>query len=88
MTDTYQLADRLVRRIGFGAMQLPGRGVFGPPRDREEALRGLRLAVEGGVNHIDTAQFYGPGVSNQLNLRGVAPLPGRSGDRVEGWYTT
>jgi len=75
VTDTYQLADRLVRRIGFGAMQLPGRGVFGPPRDREEALRVLRLAVEGGVNHIDTAQFYGPGVSNQLICEALHPYP-------------
>ena len=54
------LAGRPVGRIGFGAMQLPGRGVFGPPRDRATALAVLRRAVELGVNHIDTARFYGP----------------------------
>lgn len=66
MSDTYPLANRVVRRIGYGAMQLPGPGVMGPPRDRDEALRVLRRAVELGVNHIDTAQFYGPGVANEL----------------------
>src|SRR5436305_3783869 len=55
-----------VQRVGFGAMQLPGRGVFGPPRDREAALAVLRRAVELGVNHIDTAQYYGPDVANEL----------------------
>ena len=60
------LAGRTVARIGFGAMQLPGPGVFGPPRDREEALAVLRRAVELGVNHIDTAQYYGPDVANEL----------------------
>ena len=57
MNDTYPLADRVVRRIGFGAMQLPAPGVMGPSRGREEALAVLRRAVELGVNHIDTAQF-------------------------------
>jgi aryl-alcohol dehydrogenase-like predicted oxidoreductase len=66
VTDTYPLANRVVRRIGYGAMQLPGAGVFGPPRDRDEAIRVLRRAVELGVNHIDTAQYYGPNVSNEL----------------------
>ncbi len=60
------LAGRSVARIGFGAMQLPGPGVTGPPRDRGAALAVLRRAVELGVNHIDTAQYYGPNVSNQL----------------------
>jgi aryl-alcohol dehydrogenase-like predicted oxidoreductase len=60
------LAGRPVARIGFGAMQLPGPGVFGPPRDRDTALAVLRRAVELGVNHIDTAQFYGPDVANEL----------------------
>ena len=60
------LAGRSVRRIGFGAMQLPGPGVSGPPRDRDEALAVLRRAVELGVNHIDTAQYYGPDVANEL----------------------
>jgi pyridoxine 4-dehydrogenase len=60
------LAGRSVARIGFGAMQLPGPGVTGPPRDRDEALAVLRRAVALGANHIDTAQYYGPEVSNQL----------------------
>jgi len=57
--DTFPLDTLTVHRIGFGAMQLPGRGVFGPPRDRAEAIAVLRRAVELGVDHIDTAQFYG-----------------------------
>ena len=56
---TYPLGDREVRRIGYGAMQLPGRGVMGPPRDHDEAVRVLRRAVDLGVNHIDTAARYG-----------------------------
>jgi aryl-alcohol dehydrogenase-like predicted oxidoreductase len=55
---TATISGRPVARIGFGAMQLPGRGVFGPPRDRDAALAALRRAVELGVNHIDTAAFY------------------------------
>jgi pyridoxine 4-dehydrogenase len=62
-----------VARIGFGAMQLPGPRVFGPPRDRDEALRVLRRAVELGVNHIDTAQYYGPDVSNELIHEALHP---------------
>jgi pyridoxine 4-dehydrogenase len=69
------LAGRAVGRIGFGAMQLPGPGVTGPPRDRDEALRVLRRAVELGVNHIDTAQYYGPEVSNQLIHDALHPYP-------------
>jgi aryl-alcohol dehydrogenase-like predicted oxidoreductase len=72
---TSQLAGRPVRRIGFGAMQLPGPGVFGPPRDRGEALAVLRRAVELGVNHIDTAQYYGPDVSNELIHAALHPYP-------------
>ena len=60
------LGSRTVSRIGFGAMQLPGPGVFGPPRDRDEAIAVLRRAVELGVDHIDTAQYYGPAVANEL----------------------
>lgn len=63
---TFSLAGYDVRRVGFGAMQLPGPGVMGPPRDREQALAVLRRAVEAGVNHIDTSQYYGPDVSNEL----------------------
>ncbi len=75
MTTTYPLAGRTVSRVGFGAMQLPGPGVFGPPRDRDEALAVLRRAVELGVNHIDTAQFYGPVVANELIREALAPYP-------------
>ena len=69
------LAGRSVRRVGFGAMQLPGPGVFGPPRDRDAAVRVLRRAVELGVNHIDTAQYYGPDVSNELIRDALYPYP-------------
>ena len=69
------LAGRPVGRIGFGAMQLPGRGVLGPPRDRATALAVLRRAVELGVNHIDTAQFYGPDVANELIHAAFHPYP-------------
>jgi pyridoxine 4-dehydrogenase len=69
------LAGRSVARIGFGAMQLPGPGVFGPPRDRDEAVAVLRRAVELGVNHIDTAQYYGPDVSNELIHAALHPYP-------------
>jgi pyridoxine 4-dehydrogenase len=64
-----------VARIGFGAIQLPGPGVFGPPRDRGEALAVLRRAVELGVDHIDTAQFYGPNVANELIYEALHPYP-------------
>jgi pyridoxine 4-dehydrogenase len=74
-TDTYELAGRAVRRIGFGAMQLPGPGVFGPPRDRGGALAVLRRSVELGVNHIDTAQYYGPDVANELIREALYPYP-------------
>src|ERR1700736_2282457 len=69
------LAGRQVARIGFGAMQLPGPGVWGPPRDRGEALKVLRRALELGVDHIDTAQYYGPGVANELIREALHPYP-------------
>jgi aryl-alcohol dehydrogenase-like predicted oxidoreductase len=69
------LAGRPVRRMGFGAMQLPGPGVFGPPKDRASALAILRRAVDAGVNHIDTAQFYGPDVANELIREALHPYP-------------
>jgi pyridoxine 4-dehydrogenase len=72
---TVLLGGRPVHRMGFGAMQLPGPGVFGPPADRDGALRILRRAVEAGVDHIDTAQFYGPGVSNELIHAALHPYP-------------
>src|ERR1700678_3403609 len=73
--DTYSLGPFTVHRIGFGAMQLPGVGVTGPPRDHQEAIAVLRRAVELGVNHIDTAQFYGPDVSNELIREALHPYP-------------
>jgi pyridoxine 4-dehydrogenase len=73
--DSYPLGRCSVARIGFGAMQLPGPGVFGPPRDRDEALAVLRRAVELGVDHIDTAQFYGPDVANELIREALYPYP-------------
>ena len=71
--DTFSLAGFQVRRVGFGAMQLPGPGVMGPPRDHDEAIAVLRRAVELGVNHIDTAQYYGPDVSNELIREALYP---------------
>ena len=73
--DTVLLAGRPVHRMGFGAMQLPGPGVFGPPKDRAVALAIIRRAVEAGVNHIDTAQFYGPDVANELIHEALHPYP-------------
>jgi len=70
---TYPLADTTVSRMGYGAMQLAGPGVFGPPRDRSEAIAVLRTALELGVNHIDTADFYGPHITNQLIREALAP---------------
>ena len=64
-----------VSRIGFGAMQLPGPGVFGPPRDAATAIAVLRRAVALGVDHIDTAQYYGPGVANELIRSALHPYP-------------
>jgi len=72
----YPLGRFSVSRVGLGAMQLPGPGVFGPPRDRDEALAVLRRAVELGVDHIDTAQYYGPGVANELIREALYSYPG------------
>jgi aryl-alcohol dehydrogenase-like predicted oxidoreductase len=72
---TSLLGDKPVRRIGFGAMQLAGPGVFGPPRDPDAARAVLRRAVELGVDHIDTAQFYGPDVVNDLIRDALYPYP-------------
>jgi aryl-alcohol dehydrogenase-like predicted oxidoreductase len=69
------LSNRPVRRMGFGAMQLPGPGVLGPPKDHDAAIAVLRRAVEAGVNHIDTAQFYGPDVANELIREALHPYP-------------
>ena len=74
-SDTFALGDRLVRRLGYGAMQLAGPGVFGPPKDHDAALAVLREAVASGVNHIDTSDFYGPHVTNQLIREALHPYP-------------
>ena len=71
----YRLGPMSVSRIGFGAMQLPGPGVFGPPRDRGEAIAVLRRAAELGVDHIDTAEYYGPTVANELIRAALHPYP-------------
>jgi pyridoxine 4-dehydrogenase len=71
----YPLGNKSVWRVGYGAMQLAGDGVFGPPRDRDEAIAVLRAAVDAGVDHIDTAQYYGPGVVNGLIREALYPYP-------------
>ncbi|SDO35853.1 Predicted oxidoreductase [Methylobacterium phyllostachyos] len=72
---TFQLGDRTVKRLGYGAMQLAGPGVFGPPKDRAEAVAVLRAAVAAGVDHIDTSDFYGPHVTNQIIREALHPYP-------------
>ena len=72
---TINLGHRTVNRLGYGAMQLAGPGVFGPPKDPEAARTVLREAVASGVNHIDTSDFYGPHVTNQLIREALAPYP-------------
>jgi aryl-alcohol dehydrogenase-like predicted oxidoreductase len=70
---TFTLGNRTIKRLGYGAMQLAGPGVFGPPKDPEAALAVLREAVASGVNHIDTSDFYGPHVTNQLIRKALHP---------------
>ena len=72
---TYQVADLTFTRIGYGAMQLAGPGVFGPPKDRDTAIAVLRTAVDLGIRHIDTADFYGPHVTNEIIREALAPYP-------------
>jgi aryl-alcohol dehydrogenase-like predicted oxidoreductase len=72
---TYPLAGRAVNRLGYGAMQLAGPGVYGPPKDHAQALAVLRAALEAGVNHIDTSDFYGPHVTNQIIREALHPYP-------------
>jgi pyridoxine 4-dehydrogenase len=72
---TFMLGDRSVNRMGYGAMQLAGPGVFGPPKDRQSALAVLREAVASGVNHIDTSDYYGPHVTNQIIREALHPYP-------------
>jgi pyridoxine 4-dehydrogenase len=71
----YTLGDRTVNRMGYGAMQLAGPGVFGPPKDHAEALAVLREAIAQGVNHIDTSDFYGPHVTNRIIREALHPYP-------------
>lgn len=94
MTRTSFLGGKPINRIGFGAMQLAGRGVFGPPSDPEGARRVLRRAIELGVDHIDTSQFYGPDVVNELIRDALYPYPehlklvtkvGARRDETGGW---
>jgi pyridoxine 4-dehydrogenase len=73
--DAFTLGDRTVNRMGYGAMQLAGPGVFGPPKDHDTAIAVLREAVASGVNHIDTSDFYGPHVTNQLIREALHPYP-------------
>lgn len=72
---TFRLGDRTVKRVGYGAMQLSGPGVFGPPKDRAAAVAVLREAVASGVDHIDTSDFYGPHVTNQIIREALHPYP-------------
>ncbi len=71
----FKLGDRNVNRMGYGAMQLAGPGVFGPPKDHDAAIAVLREAVASGVNHIDTSDYYGPFVTNQLIREALHPYP-------------
>src|ERR1700752_125045 len=73
--ETYRLGDRDVRRMGYGAMRLSGPGIFGPPKDREQASAVLREAVASGVNHIDTSDYYGPHVVNEIIREALSPYP-------------
>ncbi|GAA2880411.1 aldo/keto reductase family oxidoreductase [Pseudonocardia halophobica] len=72
---TYRTGDLDLTRVGYGAMQLAGPGVFGPPKDRDEAIAVLRAAVDLGITHIDTADYYGPHVTNELIREALAPYP-------------
>ncbi|RWH31910.1 aldo/keto reductase family oxidoreductase [Mesorhizobium sp.] len=72
---TYKLGERSVRRLGYGAMQLAGKGVFGPPKDHDAAIAVLREAIAQGVNHIDTSDYYGPHVTNKLIREALLPYP-------------
>jgi aryl-alcohol dehydrogenase-like predicted oxidoreductase len=72
---TFKLGDRAVHRMGYGAMQLAGPGVFGPPKDHPAAVAVLRAAVEAGVDHIDTSDFYGPHVVNKIIREALHPYP-------------
>jgi pyridoxine 4-dehydrogenase len=94
LLDTYRVGDLDLTRIGYGAMQLAGPGVFGPPKDRDAAIAVLREVVDLGITHIDTADFYGPHVTNEIIREALAPYPdglhivtkvGARRDEVGGW---
>ena len=72
---TFGLGDLPVKRLGYGAMRLSGPGIFGPPKDRDTAVAVLREAVASGVNHIDTSDYYGPHITNQLIREALHPYP-------------
>src|SRR5260221_13301460 len=72
---TLQIGDLSIHRLGFGAMRLTGKGIWGEPQDRNEAIRVLRRAVELGVNFIDTADSYGPGISEEIISEALYPYP-------------
>ena len=74
-TFTFPGTSMMVNRMGYGAMQLAGAGVFGPPRDPDAAVAVLREAIAAGVNHIDTSDFYGPHVTNQIIKKALHPYP-------------
>jgi len=91
---TFRIADLEFTRVGYGAMQLAGPGVFGPPKDRDEAIAVLRAAVELGIRHIDTSDYYGPRVTNELIREALSPYPddlhivtkvGARRDETGGW---
>ena len=73
--ETFPLGTRTVKRMGYGAMQLAGKGVFGPPKDRPGAIAVLRAAVQSGVDHIDTCDYYGPHITNQIIREALHPYP-------------
>ncbi|AEV85271.1 oxidoreductase [Actinoplanes sp. SE50] len=90
----YRVGDLDLTRFGYGAMQLAGPGVFGPPKDRDAAIAVLRTAVDLGINHLDTADFYGPHVTNEIIREALAPYPddlhivtkvGARRDETGGW---
>lgn len=94
-TFAFPATSLTVNRMGYGAMQLPGPGVWGPPRNRNEAIAVLREVIETGINHIDTADFYGPHISNQLIREALHPYPddlvivtkvGARRDDNKGWH--
>ena len=84
LAGSYRVGDLDLNRIGYGAMQLAGPGVFGPPRDRAAAIEVLRTAVELGVNHIDTADAYGPHITNEIIREALSPYSDDAAHRDQG----